>query len=372
MQNFHTYHVIGLMSGSSLDGLDIAYCKIETGSNYFFEILCAENFPFSPELLQWLKQTRSNTNENYKTQSAAFGKYCGEKVMEFCLKNKIPHVDFIASHGHTILHAPEKGITLQLGDGKSISDSAQKNVISNFRQADIDAGGQGAPLVPIADEFLFPSWHACLNIGGITNISYRIKEERIGFDICAANQLLNYFANQWGFAFDTGGHIAESGKVDPALFSLLNANAYFQKPFPKSLDNSWIKNNLINKIEESDISVPDKLATATEHIAFQIAAVIKEQIQTQNILRSEYKLLITGGGVYNSFLLKRIKNLSGIHIQLPADNLIQFKEALAMCLMGVLCREKKPNFIPSVTGAKYAACGGEIILYSEHEYGFVF
>lgn len=345
------------MSGSSLDGLDIAYCRIETGEEYFFQILFAETVSYPEELKSLLNNTTQHST-NWQEADNVFGNFCGDAVQSFIQKYQIHIIDFIASHGHTIAHAPEKKFSLQIGNAALISQKTSLPVIYDFRNADIQAGGQGAPLVPICDALLFPHYNVCLNIGGIANISFDVNAQHIGYDICAANQLLNHIAHQLNKPFDMNGEIAASGKVNAELLLLLNSDTYFAKPYPKSLDNGYVRNKFIHLLDTNKLSPADKCATAAEHIAIQIA----DNISKINRTHSEIHLLITGGGAFNKYLINRITALTGMHITLPDDTTIQYKEALAMALMGVLRMQDRPNFIPSVTGARFAVCGGKIYL----------
>ncbi len=349
------------MSGSSLDGLDIAYCKIKVSETYQYEILAAQTIPYSDELKQFLKDISADITKDYKTQSAFFDAQCAQMINTFVTENGINHIDFISAHGHTIYHYPENKITCQIGDGIATAKELHCPVIINFRKADIEAGGQGAPLVPIADKLFFADYDACLNIGGICNISYEKDNKRIGYDISAANQLLNYNANLLNLEYDDEGNIAKGGKVHNDLLNALNSDSFFEKMPPKSLDNNAIKNTMVPLFNKWQITIPDALATATEHIALQIANCLNQIIQKNKITKQNFKLLVTGGGAFNTFLINRIENLSGVKIQLPNKALIQFKEALAMCLMGVLKWENKSNFLTSVTGANIAVSGGEIV-----------
>ncbi len=362
MSHALSYHVIGLMSGSSLDGLDVACCRINANEDetYNFEILETATIQYKPGFKQWLMDIHADINKNYSEESIQFGNFCAETINNFIRDFQIHHVDFIASHGHTMFHYPEKKITCQIGDGNTIAQRTGINVIYNFRQADVDAGGQGAPLVPIADENFFSGYDACLNIGGIANISVKINDNRIGFDICAANQLLNFCAGEMNLDYDADGNFARQGSIYKPLLDRLNGLHYFKESPPKSLDNNFIKSQLIPMLAENKLSVNDKLATATEHIAIQISYVITKQIHNQLLKKEAYKLLVTGGGTYNKYLIERIEKMGNIRIHLPSDDLIQYKEALAICLMGVLRLRNKANFLPSVTGAKYAVCGGEV------------
>ncbi|MFN0274541.1 MAG: anhydro-N-acetylmuramic acid kinase [Chitinophagales bacterium] len=355
-----TYYVIGLMSGSSLDGVDLAYCKIQSGGQWKYKILHAKTYPYNEGDKDFLKKLRKRPVKEAKTHDDLFGFSYAVLINRFRKEFNIRKLDFIASHGHTTHHHPEKKITLQLGSGKQIAKLNFHPAVTNFRVADIKAGGQGAPLVPVCDAYFFSQYDACLNIGGIANISYMMRGERIGFDICPANQLLDNLAQKLNKPFDKNGAIAKKGKINNKLMVALEKKRYFSLDPPKSLDNTFVEKNFMKTINEARCSVADKMRTVVERIAIEIAgAIIRDASFNQSKL-AKYKLLVTGGGAYNKFLLQRIEKLARINIQLPDDETIQYKEALAMCLMGVLRWENKPNFLPSVTGAKKAVSGGEI------------
>ena len=349
------------MSGSSLDGLDVVYCEMRSEPNYSFKILASETITYPKEIQHILANIEVSILKDYENEHILFDEISSLGIKTFIEDNNIKKVDFIASHGHTIFHFPEKNITCQIGNGKTLVNELHIPVICNFRQADINAGGQGAPLVPIADVLFFPEYSACLNIGGIANISFEENGQRIGFDICAANQLLNFCANQIGLEFDDGGGMAKTGKINEDLLRELNGFDYFDLPFPKSMDNNFIREHFIPLLADNNIYPSDKLATVTEHIAYQISNIINRQIENKNIPKNIYSILVTGGGAFNTYLLKRIEQLCGIKITIPDATLIQYKEAVAMCLMGLLRWENKPNFLPSVTGARMAVSGGDII-----------
>ncbi|MBK8345738.1 MAG: anhydro-N-acetylmuramic acid kinase [Bacteroidetes bacterium] len=293
-----------------------------------------------------------NTNINFAELSA-------KAVNIFLGDNNLSKLDIIALHGHTVYHFPAQGKTCPDWRWTITADLTGCKVINNFRQADIDAGGQGRHWCQFATNCFFGLSCPLKNIGGISNISFETKNGRIGFDICGANQLLNYIASTVGLEYDENGELAEAGKIDIDLLDALNSSSYFEMPYPKSLDNHFVRKYFIDRIAACDIPVNDKLATATAHIAQQIAAVI---IKHKAEINSDYKLLVTGGGAFNGFLIRSIEEAAQIKINLPATEIIQFKESLAMCLMGALRLLNQPNFLPSVTGATVAVSGGEIFL----------
>lgn len=367
------YRVIGLMSGSSLDGLDIAYCRFSVSENQWnFEILKADTIPFSDEWVQDLKYLPVTNAKNFWQTHAALGAYFGKLVKKFIAENHLQgKVDFVASHGHTIFHFPDKKFTTQIGDGAALAVHCGLPVVCDFRTADIALGGQGTPIVPIGDKLLFADYQLCLNIGGIANISCKTifsdcpTEEKqnqiVAFDICPANQVLNLFASKLGMPYDVDGNTAKGGKLHKALLEKLNAISFYHQPYPKSLDNSFTREAILPCFEEFDIAVEDKLRTYTEHIAIQIAAHIQLIVQKENItINRSTKLLLTGGGAFNKFLTERIKHLSGVEVIVPSAEIVQFKEALVIALMGVLRMRNEVNVLASVTGAARNSIGGAV------------
>lgn len=340
------------MSGSSLDGVDIALCTfIRKSGKWSFEINKAATYPYSEEWQLKLKELHRKSKSEIVSTDMAYGRLLSEMISDF-LKSESDKPDLIASHGHTIFHEPEKGYTLQIGNGQIIADTTGILTINNFRQQDIELSGQGAPLVPIGDELLFNDYNSCLNIGGIANISFKEKEQRLAFDVCPANQLLNYLSRQLGTPFDKGGAFAQLGKLDKQLFDLLNQDTYYQKKRPKSLSNQYVTDAFISQLEVSEAPIEDKLYTVVKHIACQVNRSVAH-LPAGN-------LLITGGGAHNKFLIKAIQLETGLNIIIPDDLMVDYKEALIFALMGVLRRKKEINCLASVTGARRDSCCGII------------
>jgi anhydro-N-acetylmuramic acid kinase len=276
----------------------------------------------------------------------------GNIISEFIAKNNLSNLDAVCSHGHTILHQPENGFTLQVGNLPEIAKIINEKVVCNFRVQDVLFGGQGAPLVPIGDKILFSEFDYCLNLGGFSNISFEKNNERIAFDISPVNTVLNFYANTFGLEYDNKGKISESGNISAALFEELNTLDFYQKAFPKSLGFEFVKETVLPILESYSISTEDKMRTFTEHIAFQIDKILQQKTG---------RLLITGGGVYNEFLIERIKNyLPTIDVIIPDEKTIQFKEALIFALLGVLKLRNEINVLASVTGATHNHSSGEV------------
>ncbi|MCW5907874.1 MAG: anhydro-N-acetylmuramic acid kinase [Chitinophagales bacterium] len=357
------YRVIGLMSGSSLDGLDIAYCHFSVSANrWSFEILKADTVPFTDEWVQDIKYLPVTSAKNFSQAHAALGAYFGKLVSAFIAEHRLQgKVDFVASHGHTIFHFPDKRFTAQIGDGAALAVQCGLPVVCDFRTTDVALGGQGTPIVPIGDKLLFPDYRLCLNIGGIANISCKTANNIVAFDISPANQVLNLFASKLGMPYDVDGNAAKSGALNQALLERLNGVAFYHQSYPKSLDNSFTRETILPRFEEFDITAEDKLRTYTEHIATQVATHIKLITQKENITVSvSDKLLLTGGGAFNKFLVERIQALSEVEVVVPSAEIVQFKEALVIALMGVLRMRNEVNVLASVTGAAGDSVGGSV------------
>lgn len=348
------YRVAGLMSGTSLDGVDIALCYfIEDAGKWSCKIICAETVPYPPEWKSRLQNLpKAGAMELAKTH-AAYGHYLGSLVKSFLESNNLK-ADLVASHGHTIFHQPENGFTCQIGDGAAIASECGKPVVSDFRTLDVACGGQGAPLVPKGDQLLFAEYGMCLNIGGFANISFQSKGHRLAFDICPANIVLNRLSEKLGHPFDMDGHIAASGKIDRTLLQKLNNLDYYGQSPPKSLGREWVEQVIIPLVDENALPFNDILCTVTEHIAFQLAKTINEN--------SGKQVLLTGGGAFNIFLINRLKSYSSAALVIPDPLLINFKEALIFALLGVLRFRGETNCLSDVTGARKNVSGGGIHL----------
>jgi anhydro-N-acetylmuramic acid kinase len=347
-----TFHALGLMSGTSLDGLDICHASFQKDDGKWkFKILHTSTYPYSATWENKLRDAFHLTAEEIFELHSEFGFYMGQKVQEFIAQYSLENVDFIASHGHTIFHQPHKKFTVQIGDGRAIKLLNNIPVIYDFRSQDVLMEGNGAPLVPIGDELLFSEFDACLNIGGFSNISFKEKDKRVAFDIGPANIVLNYFAKQLGKEYDENGNIARNGLLDHQLLSALNSIEYYQEKPPKSLGIEWVAAHVLPKL--SGVNPATVLATFTEHAATQIANVFN-QYQLK-------KVLFTGGGTYNSNLVERIKSKTTTEIIIPEKELIDFKEALIFALMGVLRMTNENNVLSSATGSSRDHCTGIVV-----------
>ncbi|MBL0102503.1 MAG: anhydro-N-acetylmuramic acid kinase [Bacteroidetes bacterium] len=347
------YHVLGIMSGTSLDGVDLAFCEFEKKDRWNFQLIAGETIPYSQAWSEQLRNAPTLSAESLMRLNSEYGTFLGKLASDFCFRHKLKP-DFISSHGHTIFHRPNESYTLQIGSGPHIAAATSLPVIFDFRSGDVALGGQGAPLVPIGDRLLFSEMDYCLNLGGIANISFEKNGERIAFDICAANMVLNYLSGKVGKSYDANGEMARSGKVDKNLLSKLNALRYYAKPFPKSLGREDVEADVIPILEESTLSVNDLLATFCKHIAHQVSNVI-------TLRNSSNTLLISGGGALNSYLIDCIKEECKINVVVPSPNIINFKEAIIFAFLGVLRMRNEVNCLKSVTGAERDSCGGLLI-----------
>lgn len=341
---------LGLMSGTSLDGLDLALCRFEFKENeYQYEICETKEISYTEEFKARLENALDFNGSQLIELDHYFATYCAQQVNMF-LKNTTLKPDFIASHGHTIFHNPQHGYTTQIGNGAILAAKTGFTVISDFRSLDVALGGQGAPLVPIGDQLLFHEYDACLNLGGIANISFQKEGRRIAYDISLCNIPLNFLTQKIGYPFDPEGKLAQKGNLIPELFlQLQNLSFYSQKP-PKSLGKEYFISHIQPLIELSTSSIHDILRTITEHIAAQIA---------QNIPLNS-RTLVTGGGAFNNFLIQLIKAKSKSEISIPNSKLVKFKEAIVFAFLGYLRLHNQNNTLSSVTGASQDSCGGAI------------
>ncbi|MBC7390393.1 MAG: anhydro-N-acetylmuramic acid kinase [Opitutaceae bacterium] len=346
------WNVVGLMSGTSLDGLDIAFCQFKiVEHNVEFKIIEATTYNYSEEERQNLNLMNSSA-EKLAEADYNFGRFCGEKVNDFLTKHKLK-ADFVASHGHTIFHQPGKGFTTQIGNGAAISAACGLPVVSDFRSMDVCYGGQGAPLVPVGDLLLFKNYKYCLNLGGIANISIKQDNDGISaFDICPANLALNQLAQEKGYSYDNSGSFARSGYVNKKLLEELNGFEYYANIPPKSLGKEWVDQVFNLTLNKYNDTVENKLSTVCEHISIQIAKTIQ----------FKGEMLVTGGGALNLFLIETIKQKIQVEckVVIPDIELIGFKEALIFAFLGYLRITNQPNALKSVTGASESSIGGAL------------
>ncbi len=374
--------IIGLMSGTSLDGLDVAYCEFFrsadgavqgeecaqqevlygqhygdflrlAGKNLFCNVYAATTYPYPASWRERLATLHKASAWEYALADVELGHLFGRNVVDF-LNNHYGTVDLVASHGHTVFHQPAKGVTTQIGSGNALAAETGLPVVCNFRALDVALGGQGAPLVPLGDRLLFGEYDACLNLGGIANISYEAEGRREAFDVSPCNMALNFLAQREGLEYDRGGALARCGRADEALLALLQGLPYYRQSLPKTLGKEWFEAQLQPLLEASVLPTADLLCTLTEHIALQLAAVIRHA--------SLRHVVATGGGAYNSYLIERLRALvPQCEIIVPHKLLVEFKEAILFALLGFLRMEGQANVLRSVTGARSNSVTGDLV-----------
>lgn len=351
--------VLGLMSGTSLDGLDLALCEFShLVGDYRYKILKAKTLAYSSEWKKRLCEAPGLKAEAYFELHAEYGSFMAKAVNVF-LKGVKQRPQLIGSHGHTIFHQPRKGFSTQLGCGATLAAKTGITTVCDFRSLDVALGGQGAPLVPIGDELLFPDFDACLNLGGIANISYRdTRGNRKAFDVCVANMLLNHLSLRAGKDYDAGGKLAAAGKVNLALLKKLNGLDYYRQNGPKSLGREWFEKKLLPLLHKSPLSVQDLMCTSAEHIALLLSKTMR-----QLALK---KVLVTGGGALNVYLLERLDKLSSSSLVIPDKETINYKEALIFAFLGNMRFLQKINTLAGVTAASKDSIGGAIYLGNTH------
>lgn len=340
-----SYKVLGIMSGTSLDGIDLAICTFQKKKKWQFRIKRAKTLKYSNYWTRTLKNLHLKNKSFIEEIDIKYAQFLAQKINKFLENEK---VDFIACHGHTIFHNPQNNYTLQIGDGKTIANFTKIKTINNFRALDIALNGQGAPLVPIGDLHLFPEYKYCVNLGGFANISIKDNITITAFDICPVNIVMNEISKKLDLDFDIDGENAKRGKIIPQLLKKLNNIEFYKTPPPKSLSREWVDEYVKPLLLENYLP-EDMLHTFCEHISIQIGSFLK----TKNAL-------FTGGGCFNSYLVKRIMYYSKAEIIIPSDKIINFKEALIFAFLGVLRLRNEINCLRSVTGALKDSCSGEI------------
>lgn len=350
--NNNSYYVIGVMSGTSLDGIDLCYIHFEKAESWSFKIINSETRSYPLDWVNRLNMAIDLEREDLHLLDKDYSHFLCDVIAAFIHHYNIDRLDAICSHGHTVFHKPEKGITKQIGNLPLIASKLQKNVVCDFRLQDVKLGGQGAPLVPIGDELLFSEYHYCLNLGGFANISFNKQNERIAFDICPVNIVLNHYSRLLGLEYDAEGNIARKGTLNRMLLKSLNELEFYKLSHPKSLGLEWVNAQVFPIIESMGLNVNDILNTFVEHIALQISS------QLDNI--HDHKVLITGGGVFNNYLIERIKALCSNEIEIPNNEIINFKEALIFGFLGVLKLRNEVNCLKSVTGANRDHSSGKV------------
>ncbi len=343
------YTAIGVMSGSSLDGIDLALCRFRVnGGEWTFNILDARTDPYPDDLRARLLGAMDGSS----LELARLHRDLGDRIGNACkpmLGNT--SVDVIASHGHTIFHKPSEGLTTQIGCGARIAAITGTPTVCDLRTTDMALGGQGAPLVPLGESLLFPDHPIFLNIGGICNVSLHRSGKVTGYDVCIGNQALNFLAEEAGAVFDKGGALARSGLVNNELLQRLNALPFHTMEPPRSLGREWFKEQFRPLITSKDIPLVDRMRTVVEHIAFQVGVALEDV---------EGEILTTGGGAHNTALIEALRSATSKVIRIPEDRIVDLKEALIFALLGVLHLRGEPTARASVTGALRDSCGGAL------------
>lgn len=348
-------YVIGVMSGTSLDGVDLCYARFsqdDTGK-WQYEILATTCYGYEEQWRKKLAQAHLYEDDQLKNLDKDYTQllghhYINKFIDEFSLEN----IDLICSHGHTIFHQPERKYTLQIGNRPFLADIIGYPLVCDLRVQDVAKGGQGAPLVPVGDKLLFPDFDNCVNIGGFVNISIERDNSFLAYDICPANKVLNHLSDQLGYPFDENGNLAASGTVDRDCLSQLNDLYFYRQAPPRSLGLEWVEAHIFPLLEKSGLSIKDQLTTFNHHIADQLA----------EHLQGAKQVLMTGGGVYNQHLIHLIERKLGRRVHLPDADIIEYKEALIFAFLGLLRFRGENNILASVTGASEDHSGGHIFL----------
>lgn len=345
------------MSGTSLDGLDVLEVVFHLNQNtnsWDYQLKSSATYSYSKKIKEKLSNAHQYQHQDIEKLDIEYTQVLADMINRFIRENQVEKLDFVASHGHTIFHQPEKKYTLQIGNRPELSRLIQQNVICDFRVQDVELGGQGAPLVPIGDKILFSEYEACLNLGGFANVSFEKMNKRIAYDVCPVNKVLNFYANQLGYDFDEDGRIAKGGKVHQDLLSKLDGLAFYQQKPPKSLGIEWLEKEILPLVDEYHMNVDDKMSTFTQHIINQLSQSLKGM----------KIILITGGGAYNKFLIEQLNKKTEGEIILPSKKLIEFKEALIFAFLGVLRSRNENNILAEVTGASKDHSSGKIYQYN--------
>ena len=340
------------MSGTSIDGLDLVYVYFEKKEKWTYKIENSITYSYSKEWSQKLKTSVSLSNSDLVALDQNFTLLLSKKILKFINEFSIKDVDAISSHGHTVFHDPKNNFTYQIGNLPEILKQIGHKVICNFRQQDVKLGGQGAPLVPVGEKYLFSEYDSCVNLGGFANISKTLNEKLIAYDICPVNTVLNYLSNKINLDFDKDGEMSKSGKLIEDLYIKLNELEYFNRNYPKSLGIEWVNSTIMPLLNQYPSQVEDLLHTYSRHIAEQVS----------NNIKNEKNVLVTGGGAKNKFLIDLINKKLNNNVVIPDDTLIDYKEAIIFGFLGVLRLLNIDNCYSSVTGSSKDHCSGDIFL----------
>jgi len=352
MNKTMNYHVVGLMSGTSLDGVDIALCEFAQNNHeaWSYRLIHAKTKPYDQEWQQQLIEAPNLSGRKLMLLHNKYGYYLGELARNFLVENGL-NASLIASHGHTIFHEPDKHLTFQLGNGACIRQNSGISTVCDFRTADVAHGGQGAPLVPFGDKYLFTGYQAWLNLGGFANVTIQNKHVT-AYDICPVNTVINHLAQQLGYGFDKDGDLARRGNCHNALLEKLNALPYYALKAPKSLGIEWVNDTIFRLLKAYDnISVYDLLNTFYQHIAYQIALSLPDTAKN---------MLVSGGGANNKYLIELIQQRTNVKIEIPSPDIINFKESIVFAFLGLCKWLGKINTLATVTGAEKDLSSGVV------------
>ena len=348
----NTYHIIGLMSGTSLDGLDICYARYSYTTKWSFEIINATTVSYNQAWVNILKNLIYKSRSEIDIVDIEYTKLLSNLILDFIDLHQITSLDAISNHGHTVIHKPNEGLTFQIGNLKLLSELTNHTCVCDFRQQDVLFGGQGAPLVPVGDDLLFPEFKFCINLGGFCNISFTKSNDLLAFDICPLNIGLNYYSKKLGFDFDESGSLSSSGEIIQPLLKRLNSLYYYNLTGPKSLGLEWVLKNIFIDTSKYDYNPQDILRTLVEHSAIQISDILNKY--------GNGTVLLSGGGVKNSFFIDRLYFHSSSEFIIPETLIVDFKEALIFGFLGVLKLRNEINCVMSVTGASRNHSSGKV------------
>lgn len=348
------YKILGVMSGTSLDGIDLAFIHFNKIGHWSFKIESSATIPYSGDWKADLTNAIGQDPEELQELDERYTVYLAKVISKFIKDNNITDLDAVCSHGHTIKHEPENGLTLQIGNLPELAELTGQTVVCDFRVQDVALGGQGAPLVPIGDELLFPEYKFCLNLGGFGNVSTSVNGKRLAYDICPVNTVLNYYAEKLGMEYDRDGDIARSGHLNPELLEELEALPFYKLPAPKSLGIEWVNKEVLPVLKKYEADIPSILRTWCMHVALQISKELGNE--------EDADVLVTGGGCFNTYLIQQIKKMTQTQLVIPSVEIINFKEALIFGFLGVLKLRGEVNVLSSVTGAENDHSSGVIFL----------
>ena len=350
--NKKNYKIIGVMSGTSIDGLDLVYVHFEKKEKWNYKILNSITYKYSKEWFEKLKMSVNLSKMDLAKLDQEYTLLLSKQILRFINEFSIKDIDAVSSHGHTVFHNPKNEYTYQIGNLPEISKEIGHKVICNFRKQDVLLGGQGAPLVPVGEKYLFSEYNSCINLGGFANISKALGGKLIAYDICPVNTVLNYLSKKMNLDFDKDGEISKKGNLIEDLYAKLNKLDYYNNNHPKSLGIEWVNSNIIPLLEKYPNQIVDLLHTYNCHIAEQVS---KNTINETNVL-------VTGGGAKNKFLIDLINKKLNNNVVIPDNTLIDYKEAIVFGFLGVLKLLNINNCYSSVTGSSKDHCSGEIFL----------